>query len=331
METILEQQRRYHEERERLMDAMVKEMLHKKANTREQINSDHRLKMLVDHYMECTSQLKELYEDKDSLRKEEVAALSGPNEFAEFYSRLKSIKDFYRRHPNEVTIPMSVEFEELAKMRENPTEENSNMIEFTDEEGYGKYLDLHECYYKFLNLKGIEKVDYITYLTTFDHLYDIPKDRKNTEYRKYLEMLLDYLHEYIQRVKPLLDLNQEYENVHKEFITQWENGTFPGWPKETGGALQHVGAHLDLSAFSSWEELASLGLDRLKSALMALGLKCGGTLEERAQRLFSTKGKTEFDASLIAKIKPGQKTGHAKDQERQKGIAALEAQASANI
>lgn len=30
METILEQQRRYHEERERLLDAMVKEMLHKK-------------------------------------------------------------------------------------------------------------------------------------------------------------------------------------------------------------------------------------------------------------------------------------------------------------
>lgn len=30
METILEQQRRYHEEKERLVDAMVKEMLHKK-------------------------------------------------------------------------------------------------------------------------------------------------------------------------------------------------------------------------------------------------------------------------------------------------------------
>lgn len=46
--------------------------------------------------------------------------------------------------------------------------------------------------------------------------------------------------------------------------------------KETGSVLTNVGAHLDLSAFSSWEELASLGLDRLKSALMALGLKCGG-------------------------------------------------------
>jgi splicing factor 3A subunit 3 len=30
------------------------------------------------------------------------------------------------------------------------------MVEFTDEEGYGKYLDLHECYEKYVNLKGIE-------------------------------------------------------------------------------------------------------------------------------------------------------------------------------
>ncbi|XP_071455361.1 splicing factor 3A subunit 3 [Hetaerina americana] len=325
METILEQQRRYHEERERLMDAMVKEMLHKKTSYRESINSDHRLKMLLDHYMESTTNLKELYEDKDGLRKEEVAALSGPNEFAEFYSRLKAIKEFYRRHPNEISIPMSVEFEELAKLRENPSDETANMVEFTDEEGYGKYLDLHECYEKYINLKGIEKVDYITYLTTFDHLFDIPKDRKNSEYRKYLESLLEYLHDYTQRVKPLLDINTEMENVVLEFITHWENGTFPGWPKEAGSALTNIGAHLDLSAFSSWEELASLGLDRLKSALMALGLKCGGTLEERAQRLFSTKGKKSLDPSLLAKNKPG-KAGRGKDNERQKEIANLEAQ-----
>jgi len=99
-----------------------------------------------------------------------------------------------------------------------------------------------------------------------------------------------------------------------------------GWQKETGGALTHVGAHLDLSAFSSWEELASLGLDRLKSALMALGLKCGGTLEERAQRLFSTKGKTTIDPSLKAKSKPGQQGADVKEQERRKNIAQLEAQ-----
>ena len=156
METILEQQRRYHEERERLMDAMVKEMLHKKSSYREQINSDHRLRMLLDQSMESTHKLKELYEDKDSIRKDEVAALSGPNEFSEFYSRLKTIKEFYRRIPNEISVPMSVEFEELAKLRENQTEETSNVVEYTDEEGYGKYLDLHECYEKYINLKGVE-------------------------------------------------------------------------------------------------------------------------------------------------------------------------------
>ncbi|CAB3377359.1 Hypothetical predicted protein [Cloeon dipterum] len=326
MESILEQQRRYHEERERLMDAMVKEMLHKKLGNREIINSDHRLKMLLDHYSESTSHLKELYEDKDGLRKEEVSLLSGPNEFGEFYTRLRGIKEFYRKHPNEISVPMSVEFENITKMRENPSDEAANLVEFTDEEGYGKYLDLHEMYTMFINLKGIEKVDYITYLTTFDHLFDIPKERKNMEYQNYLLKLLEYLDDYSQRVKPLLSIPNEMESVAKEFEQQWESGTFPGWPKEAGSALTNVGAHLDLSAFSSWEELASLGLDRLKSALMALNLKCGGTLEERAQRLFSTKGKKDLDPSLMAKTKKGNKAANAKLVERQREIAHLEAQ-----
>jgi splicing factor 3A subunit 3 len=76
----------------------------------------------------------------------------------------------------------------------------------------------------------LQKVDYISYLTTFDHLFDIPKDRKNAEYRKYLDVLLDYLHSYLTRVRPLLDLNSELETVHRQFQTQWEAGTFPGWP-----------------------------------------------------------------------------------------------------
>lgn len=327
METLLEQQRRSHEERERLMDAMAKEMLHVKKTHREQINSDQRLRQLLDRYMECAGELRDLYEDKDGLRKEEVAALSGPNEFAEFYSRLKGIKDFHRKHPNEISVPMSVEFEELARARDNPTEEMANMVEFTDEEGYGKFLDLHECYEKYLNLKGVERVDYITYLSVFDQLFDIPKERKNTAYREYLLTVLEYAEYYLNRVRPLLDLTAEVEAIRLEFDVQWIEGAFPGWPKEATGALTHAGAHLDLSAFSSWEELASLGLDRLKSALMALGLKCGGTLEERSQRLFSTKGKKleDLDPALFAKSKPG-KAGKSRDSERQREVGFLESQ-----
>ncbi|XP_033375481.1 splicing factor 3A subunit 3 isoform X2 [Parus major] len=326
METILEQQRRYHEERERLMDVMVKEMLTKKSTLRDQINSDHRTRAMQDRYMEVSGNLRDLYDDKDGLRKEELSAISGPNEFAEFYNRLKQIKEFHRKHPNEICVPMSVEFEELLKARDNPSEEAQNLVEFTDEEGYGRYLDLHDCYLKYINLKSSEKLDYITYLSTFDQLFDIPKERKNAEYKRYLEMLLEYLQDYTDRVKPLLDQNELFGKIQTEFEKKWENGTFPGWPKETSSALTHAGAHLDLSAFSSWEELASLGLDRLKSALLALGLKCGGTLEERAQRLFSTKGKSleALDPSLFAK-NPKTK-GSKRDTERNKDLAFLEAQ-----
>lgn len=48
METLLEQQRRYHEEKERIIDCMVKETVYKKTTQREAINSEHRQKILLD-------------------------------------------------------------------------------------------------------------------------------------------------------------------------------------------------------------------------------------------------------------------------------------------
>ena len=58
-----------------------------------------------------------------------------------------------------------------------------------------------------------------------------------------------------------------------------------------------------LDHFSSAEELEAVGAERLKATLQAMGLKCGGTVKERAQRLFSTKGKTldQVDRALFAK------------------------------
>ena len=50
---------------------------------------------------------------------------------------------------------------------------------------------------------------------------------------------------------------------------------------------------LDLSEFESADQLKPLGLNRLKAALLFLGAKCGGTLDERAERLFSLKVKDE--------------------------------------
>ena len=62
---------------------------------------------------------------------------------------------------------------------------------------------------------------------------------------------------------------------------------------------------IDLDKYKSAKELENLGADRLKMELMSLGLKCGGTLQHRAERLFSTKGKAREDWStqILAKSK----------------------------
>lgn len=43
-------------------------------------------------------------------------------------------------------------------------------------------------------------------------------------------MLLEYLQEYTDRVKPLLDQNDLYGKILIEFEKKWESGMFPGWP-----------------------------------------------------------------------------------------------------
>ena len=46
---------------------------------------------------------------------------------------------------------------------------------------------------------------------------------------------------------------------------------------------------IDLSQYSSAEMLESVGVIRLKPELMNRGMKCGGTLKQRAERLFQVK------------------------------------------
>ncbi|KAH9489541.1 silencing defective protein Sde2 [Bulinus truncatus] len=75
-----------------------------------------------------------------------------------------------------------------------------------------------------------------------------------------------------------------------------------------GGAAQcasDVSEPVNLELFGSTEALSKLGLERLKNALMARGLKCGGTLQERAERLFSVKGLSpdQIDPALFANSK----------------------------
>ncbi|KAK3093783.1 hypothetical protein FSP39_020170 [Pinctada imbricata] len=66
---------------------------------------------------------------------------------------------------------------------------------------------------------------------------------------------------------------------------------------------------VDIDQCNSADDLIAFGLDKLKEELMARQLKCGGTLQERAQRLFSVKGLTrdQIDPTLFAKPTKGKK------------------------
>jgi splicing factor 3A subunit 3 len=251
-------------------------------------------------------------------------AVSRSSDLREFYKRLKDIRAYYDRLPGEQAVPLSVEFAEFLSSREDPDQQN--LIDFSDEEGYGRFLDMNECFQLFCNIKSIPKTNYLSYLSSFDKMYEIPKSVKNTsDYRNYIQSLHDYLYDFLSRIKPLLPLDEILDKYELEQKRQYEIGAFPGWPKDTAPSLSHSGADLDLTGFSSAEELASLGLDRLKSALMAKGMKCGGTLEQRAARLWASRGidAKDLPAELLASSKKS--SSSSTDQEKNQAIAMLEA------
>lgn len=65
-------------------------------------------------------------------------------------------------------------------------------------------------------------------------------------------------------------------------------------------------AKIDMDKYSSSSELlADCGADTIKRNLAKMGLKCGGTPQARAERLWSTKGKalSELDPRMFAKKK----------------------------
>lgn len=166
----------------------------------------------MDRHSSSTSKLIEAYHDENGERATELNAMSGPGVFAEYYARLKAIKDYHRASKGEPANLLMLEFSKINNFVEDPDRVEKDMVKFTDEEGYGLFLDLHAIYNKFVNLKNIKKESYINYLTNFDHLVDISMDTKKTgAYKEYLQELADYLMDFLNRAKPLVNIKKEME------------------------------------------------------------------------------------------------------------------------
>ncbi|KAG8123335.1 putative cDNA sequence BC031781 protein [Naja naja] len=93
-------------------------------------------------------------------------------------------------------------------------------------------------------------------------------------------------------------------------ILKEEKHTNASCSEKAASQLQHADTtRINLMEFNSVAELEAIGLDKLKFELLALGLKCGGTLQERAERLFSVRGlaRDQIDPALFAKPSKGKK------------------------
>jgi splicing factor 3A subunit 3 len=133
----------------------------------------------------------------------------------------------------------------------------------------------------------------------FNFFFFKQETRSSKAYIAYINDLWTYLANFLGRVQPLVDLEEMIVGWHKDF----EAATTVDAKKQT----KNGGEPLRLGMFGSVTELEALGMERLQSALIALGLKCGGTLKDRAERLWSVRGKKpeDFPKKLLQKSKDG--------------------------
>ncbi|KAL9163150.1 hypothetical protein ABFS82_06G022300 [Erythranthe guttata] len=289
--TLLEVTRAAHEEVERLERTVVKDLQTEPQNTKDRLYQSHRVRNMIEQITSTTHKIIEIYEDKDNARKDEIAALGGlsststnVNVYSAFYDRLKEIRDYHRRHSAARYVDTTDEYEQLLK--EEPA------IEFTGEESFGRYLDLHELYNEYINSKFGQQIEYSAYLDVFSDQGKISRKLKLTrQYREYMQRLLEYLVYFFERTEPLQDLERIFSKVTVEFEELWSSGLVEGWENENheDGNIQQQIALIDLDYYSTAEQLTEVGPEKLKEALAALGLKTGGTVKQRAERLFLTK------------------------------------------
>eukprot|EP00270_Netrium_digitus_P016460 TRINITY_DN590_c0_g2_i1.p1 TRINITY_DN590_c0_g2~~TRINITY_DN590_c0_g2_i1.p1 ORF type:complete len:522 (+),score=201.36 TRINITY_DN590_c0_g2_i1:63-1628(+) len=338
--SFLEQTRALHEENERLERLVVLDLQQESVKGhRERLFQNHRVRNCVDSICTNSARLAEIYEDRDGVRKEEIAIIAGQgaanqNVFSSFYDRLKEIRDYHRKNLGAREVEVLEDPEVLIK--EEP------WLEFSGEEAMGKHMDMHELYLLFINSKfGQRELDYSVYLQEMQQTHKIVRRHKFTkEYEEYVIAVLTYLVSFFERTQPLQEIEKIFAKVEADFEERWSAGKVIGW-EDQGRGHSDDGSHgrvqqsiVDLAEFDTVEELLDPDLvppEKIKQALAALGLKTGGTPQQRAERLLLTKNTPLEDLGIkyFAKgVVPPRRRGEAEaaaEQRHAKEVALVEA------
>ena len=108
-------------------------------------------------------------------------------------------------------------------------------------------------------------------------------------YPRYVKQLVTYFSSFLRRTQPLVPLTRLIEAAEDDFASRWDKGEVSRW--QAGGEAGGGGAAalVDLTGVGSAAELEAMGMEALKLQLSQVGLKVGGNLTQRAERLFLLK------------------------------------------
>lgn len=260
----------------------------------------HAISTHVNNILYYNKDIESVYLDEDEKMKTELESMRGDNMFSSFYEKLKSTQEFYIRNPGS-----ELDLKPNVSCRDNID------IQFSGEEVFGKYMDLISLHLQYCNIphmlskEALAEHDYIKYLEKFNSFFYIAEHvRKSKAYAAYIHDLAEYCTGFMYRTQPLVNMADVVAEWRSEFETKWKNGDVDGWKfVHSGQSCCQRGEPLRLGMYNSPEELQVLGMNRLKEALVAMNLKCGGTIEQRAARLWSVRGLKEEEIPKKLKVK----------------------------
>ena len=264
-----------------------------------------------------------IYRDESGFRKEEIEQMSSDNAVDSFYDRLSEIKQYHRVNSRRRFQTQST-YDRLKRQYDEDGKENLDK-RFSGEENYGNCIDLHRMYARFMNLKRTTtkkkneantekekdddgdddsslKLNYRAYLDIFHRTNAALVDRKDSlvvedeSFCEYLCDLVSYFVSFSHRVEPLMV--EELKVEMKAWEQEFEN-------RDPFESYRSIPGYLDMKPYDNVKQLEKLGADVLKAGLTALGLKSGGTLLQRAERLLAVKesGPDNIDPSFLVGVK----------------------------
>ncbi len=259
---LLEDQRQIQEELERLEDAiadllledpphvyipaiLITALLLTSRQTRDRLARDHDISRYLQQIESQSGRLLTIYQDVDGTKEDEMRQLALGDPMESFMKEVASIKSFHARYPD-----YPVENMEKAYKKRLPEDQAQSVAAidamFTGEEGFGRFFDLTTLHEQYLNLpiqQHARRLTYLQYLDLFDVFTppqcNIRRDQKKSEaYFHYLKALQDYLESFMQRTKPLENLDKLFNNFDKEFAELWEKDEISGWEKNASSGAQ---------------------------------------------------------------------------------------------